>query len=212
MHVFGHVCSKQATVIYTSFDKWLLQALKTISEWTHETVRWESTSDCVPWKEAFTATLELQLKSALQNWTEDRKRCLAGWWEVSMSWKDGRDTPGGVNGFRLPLWWFFYCHIGPTTKIRSPQNGLSTMKVRSLLSASLRNHEFSTHIYASTLIWSLLGAAISSVCSHSLTWNQSAIVAVQVGVSLWCVENGGVTVARDLLQVKQSKKKNNNFN
>lgn len=30
---------------------------------------------------------------------------------------------------------------------------------------------------------------------RDLTWNQSAVVAVKVGVTLWCVQEGGVAVA-----------------
>lgn len=48
---------------------------------------------------------------------------------------------------------------------------------------------------------------MSTLLNVYLTWNQSAIVAVQVRVFLWCVENGGVTVARDLLQRDKEEKK-----
>lgn len=46
-----------------------------------------------------------------------------------------------------------------------------------------------------------------TICYSNVTWDKSAVVAVQVGVSLWCVENGGVTIARNLLKRKKRKLK-----
>jgi len=36
-----------------------------------------------------------------------------------------------------------------------------------------------------------------------LTWNECAVIAVEVREALWCVEYCGVTVSRDLLQHKE---------
>ena len=40
----------------------------------------------------------------------------------------------------------------------------------------------------------------------NVTWDKSAFVAVQVCVSFGCVENGGVTVARDLLEKNETQR------
>lgn len=42
-------------------------------------------------------------------------------------------------------------------------------------------------------------------CNYKLmfTWDESAVVAVQIGEALCCVENSGIAVTRDLLEVKK---------
>lgn len=120
---------------------------------------------------------------------------------ISLLLKAGQHTvmPQRSDLFKLvsPTWKWDHCFL-PTFTIMSFQ----TISMPPCLHGP---EEYSSTLMA--IIERVLDCCIvSDKVMH--TWNESAIIAVQVGVSLWCVENGGVTVARDLLQANKKKGKN----